>query len=1612
MNKNMGPIPGRSTNGKSNGRFGLFVVLAAVSTMALAGMAGFANADEGIGAPSVSNSVASLTNSTAASVTFSSTETRPYTFECSTNGTDWSACTSPLALTGLADGGHTVSVRQVVETSPAVPAVAADPEGCTPTVDCTTEPAAAIPATYETSLVGSTSWTVDTVAPGAPVLSGAPTGSTNSTSANISVTAAIGSTLSCSINGGEYGSCAGLEMNGLTDGAYSVSVTATDGAGNTSAPATASWTVDTAAPSAPQLSGAPASLTSSKSASISATAEEGATLTCSIDGGDYSACTSPVTRSDLADGPHSVAVKATDAAGNTSSAATASWTVDASAPAAPQLSGAPSALTNSKSASVSASAEDGATLTCSVDGGSYSACDSPKSLSDLADGPHSVAFKATDAAGNTSSAATASWIVDATAPSAPGLSGAPTGHTKATSASISISGEDGATFHCSVDGGDASACTGISLSDLADGTHSVSVTQTDSAGNTGAAASASWTVDTTAPSAPVLHGVPASLTNSTAALITFSGESDATFACSVDGGTAADCTRIQLSALADGDHTVSVTQTDVAGNTSAAATATWKVDATAPNTPVLSNTPPALTNHTSEEIGISAEAGATLTCKVDGQKSNCPSGTISLSGVSDGTHSVSVAATDAAGNTSAEATLNWTVDATNPAPPVLSGAPAAFTNSTSESISFTHEDEATFTCSIDGGAYEACTSPVAHTGLADGEHSVAVKQTDTAGNTSAAATATWTVDTGVPAKVSLSGIPAEFTQSKTASITIAGEEHAVFHCSVDGGTAGACTGISLSSLADGAHSVSVTQTDRAGNTSAAETASWTVDTAAPAAPGLSGTPAAHTQSRTASITLSGEAHAVLHCSVDGGEAAACTEISLSDLADGTHSVSVTQTDRAGNTSAAATASWNVDNGTPDAPVLSGKPADYTQSRSAAIGISGEANAAFTCSVDGGDFGDCTSPKSLSELADGAHSVAVKQTDQAGNTSAASSVSWTVDNAAPEAPVLSGKPADYTQTRSASIAFTGEEHATFTCSVDGGAYGDCTSPQDLSDLADGSHSVAVKATDRAGNTSSAGSVSWTVDNVAPDAPGLSGVPASLVSTRSASISVSAEDNSSLTCSVDGGDYAACTSPVALSALTDGNHSLAVKATDRAGNTSAATTSSTWEVDGTAPVIALGGVPTGEVQGPASGGQTNAKKPAWFFTLNDAASHLAASTATCRVDSGATASACTSPYQVPVNLADGNHTLTVTVEDSLGNSRTFTDTFKVDTIAPTASIIDGPSGRSGASVNFRFGSSEEGVTFRCRATGANAFSWRSCNATESLSGLSSGGTTLYVQATDAAGNQSLSVSKTWAVVADSPTTVINYRTPTTTVGSYPLGVLRVGNGEFRFLVDDPLATTECKIDDEPWAECTSPYSYSGLGYGDHTFAVRATNDVGTVGSAKTSSWTVAGEPDTTIGSKPDSISHSNSATLGFSSSYPDATFQCKLDSGSWIDCSSGSVTYTSLALLGHTVQVRAINQLGEADLTPATYSWTVVATPDTAILTTSPGTTFDTSLNVAFGSAYPGATFQCSLDGASWATCTNPRALTGLGAGTHTFRVRALNSANEADESPASLSLIHI
>ena len=136
-------------------------------------------------------------------------------------------------------------------------------------------------------------------------------------------------------------------------------------------------------------------------------------------------------------------------------------------------------------------------------------------------------------------------------------------------------------------------------------------------------------------------------------------------------------------------------------------------------------------------------------------------------------------------------------------------------------------------------------------------------------------------------------------------------------------------------------------------------------------------------------------------------------------------------------------------------------------------------------------------------------------------------------------------------RSAAFAFAGEPGATFECNEDDAGWATCTGPLELTGLGDGSHTLAVRQTDALGNTSAAATVTWLIDTTAPAAPAFS-APAT-PAPGSATITFTAGAGVTYECSIDGGAWTACSSPLRLSGLTPGMHLALVRATDAAGNT---------------------------------------------------------------------------------------------------------------------------------------------------------------------------------------------------------------------------------------------------------------------------------------------------------------------------------------------------------------------------------------------------------------------------------------------------------------------------
>src|SRR5207302_137555 len=129
-----------------------------------------------------------------------------------------------------------------------------------------------------------------------------------------------------------------------------------------------------------------------------------------------------------------------------------------------------------------------------------------------------------------------------------------------------------------------------------------------------------------------------------------------------------------------------------------------------------------------------------------------------------------------------------------------------------------------------------------------------------------------------------------------------------------------------------------------------------------------------------------------------------------------------------------------------------------------------------------------------------------------------------------------------------------------------------------------------------------------------------------------------------------------------------------------------------------------------------------------------------------------------------------------------------------------------------------------------------------------------------------------------------------------------------------------------------------------------------------------------PDTSIDSAPAAQTGATTAGFSFSASESGASFTCSLDGGAWTACSSPA-SYSGLAVGTHTFAVRAADSFGNTDASPASATWTVVDTtpPETTITDGPSGTTTTHSASLSFSASEP-ATFECSLDGAAWSSCS--------------------------------------
>jgi hypothetical protein len=255
-----------------------------------------------------------------------------------------------------------------------------------------------------------------------------------------------------------------------------------------------------------------------------------------------------------------------------------------------------------------------------------------------------------------------------------------------------------------------------------------------------------------------------------------------------------------------------------------------------------------------------------------------------------------------------------------------------------------------------------------------------------------------------------------------------------------------------------------------------------------------------------------------------------------------------------------------------------------------------------------------------------------------------------------------------------------------------------------------------------------------------------------------------------------------------------------------------------------------------------------------------------------------------------------------------------------------------------------------------------------------------------------------SYSWTIDATPP--------PPPTITSAPTNPSGSGNATFTFSGDgDPTASLWCRMDDQAFAQCSSPKSYTGLADGSHTFGVKEVDPFGHSSGVTTYTWTIdTVHPLVTITDKPPLLTNRTTASFGFSANRAGSAFECRLDGGSFNSCTSPKL-YKDLGNGSHTFAVRA-SSLGNAGI-PTTYTWTVdTVPPQTAIASGPPLQSNSAIASFTFTSSDTGSTFSCSLDSSGFAPCPSPKTYAGLGDGTHVFRVQAVDPAGNADASEAT------
>jgi len=1032
-----------------------------------------------------------------------------------------------------------------------------------------------------------------------------------------------------------------------TDGLHSVKVVARDFV-NYEASAVVTVALDRAVPDTNLIShpGDPSNVATP--AFTFDSTEPGSTFECRVDGGTWTACSSPHTTAALADGSHTFEVRAIDAAGNVdASPASWTWLLDATPPTATMND--PGATLRDSVPLTSSQADTGGSGIATVEyqyslanADNWVGTASPWNTKLSNDDLYDVRVQVTDVAGNvTDSAPVEDRLVDNTPPATaiddPGAN---------LRAIVSLRG---------------------TATDTGSGVQNVDFQISPTGAN-------SWTTIGSAAGAP--YEVP-----------------------------------FDTSGYTDGLYDFRTVARDVAGNVNEGDPVVGRrIDNTPPaatmNDPGANLRGTVNLSSVSDDLGGSGVSSVVYEALIGGTWTGI-SQTWATNSVSDGAYDLHVVVMDVAGNvTTSLPVAGRRVDNTKPA--TTDNAPSGW-QSSAVTVSLSANDAgsgvANTQYSVDGGGYSSGTSV---TISSDGIHTISYFSTDVVGNIESPKTATVSIDTTPPDPGA--NDPGNYLRGNvTLSANPATDGAAITQVEFQYGASGTYTSIGTviaapysaswptGGVSDGSYDLRFIITDEAGNTTTVDMASKIVDNTAPT--GAIGSPlAGATISGSVSIGVTASDDnpiASVEYFVNGGSIGTASAPPFqrgwnsASGPDGSASISALITDMAGNSTTTGTVGITVDN---FAPAVSISSPGANVHGTVSIGASADSDTVQVAferrPTSGGGWTtiavDTGAPWSASfdttAATDGTYELRAIAVDAGANSGTSSAVGTRVDNTNPSGVVV--RPNDGSRVGGANVVLeatasdsgSGVSSVTWEAMPSGGGFSaiasDSSAPYaatwDVTGLPSVTHNIRVVVTDNAGNAFTSGQITVDVDSTPPGVTLAD--PGSPVSGTVALSAVTTGDADAVTFGYSPAGAASWTAistdgsaPYAASfdttLLGDGMYDLRAIVTDAVGNTSQSVRGGIG-VDNFVPII-VSSVP--------ANGSIVASANSITITSSEAIAGLTG----VQLDGAPAVAPVISGNSATFNtgaLSEGSHGLTGTVRDASGQTSSFSISFLVGVPAP--------------------------------------------------------------------------------------------------------------------------------------------------------------------------------------------------------------------------------------------------------------------------------------------------------------------------------------------------------